>query len=307
MTRYILRRLGTIALISLAIVFLCALGLRMTGRSTDGASNALVGACGDALRFVHDLLTGHLGVIYRTVGRNRVSTSISSLALGSYVNSMGLLLVSLIFAAALGVGIGMLAAYWEGSPLSLALLTSTLLGISLPSFFAALLLQVIEITWYRRTGVRLVPVGGFGWDTHLILPALVLAARPLAQLARITFTSLSEVSQQDFVRTAQAKGLHRRQIWNDHVLPNAAVSILTALGVSLRFSLGSLPVVEYFFGWPGLGATLLTAIRARQTNLVLILALALGITFMLINLALDLSYRQLDPRLRDAGQPAGSD
>jgi ABC-type dipeptide/oligopeptide/nickel transport system permease component len=76
------------------------------------------------------------------------------------------------------------------------------------------------------------------------------------------------------------------------------VSILTALGVSLRFSLGSLPVVEYFFGWPGLGATLLTAIRARQVNLVITLALALGLTFMFVNLLLDLAYRMLDPRLR---------
>jgi peptide/nickel transport system permease protein len=76
------------------------------------------------------------------------------------------------------------------------------------------------------------------------------------------------------------------------------VPILTALGVSLRFSLGSLPVVEYFFGWPGLGATLLQAIQMRHANLVITLALALGVTFMLVNLILEVSYRFLDPRLR---------
>jgi peptide/nickel transport system permease protein len=179
------------------------------------------------------------------------------------------------------------------------LLTTSLLGVSLPTFFVALALQVLEITWYNRTGVRLVPVGGFGWDSHLILPALVLAARPLAQLARITFTALSDVAQQDFVRTAEAKGLHKRLVFREHILPNAAVSILTAIGVSLRFSLGSLPVVEYFFGWPGLGATLLNAIRSRQLDLVLGLALALGLTFMLFNLALEVAYRIADPRLRD--------
>ncbi|MGC8787336.1 MAG: ABC transporter permease, partial [Anaerolineae bacterium] len=215
-----------------------------------------------------------------------------------YVKSMSLLLVSLLFAAVLGVGTGMLAAYWEGSPLSLGLLTTTLLGISLPTFFTALLLQVIEITWYQRTGVRLVPVGGFGWDAHLILPGLVLAMRPLAQLARITFVSLTEAAHQDYVRTAWAKGLPSRQVWGNHILPNAIVPILTSLGVSLRFSLGSLPVVEYFFGWPGLGTTLLNAIRMRHTNLVIALALALGLTFMLLNLILELAYRLLDPRLR---------
>jgi ABC-type dipeptide/oligopeptide/nickel transport system permease component len=110
---------------------------------------------------------------------------------------------------------------------------------------------------------------------------------------------LSEAAHQDYVRTAWAKGLPARQVWGEHVLPNAMVPILTALGVSLRFSLGSLPVVEYFFGWPGLGATLLDAIRMRHTNLVIILALALGLTFMLINLLLELAYRFLDPRMRE--------
>jgi len=301
MTRFLLRRLGAILLISLAIVFFCALGLRMTVRSSGGALATLSSAAGDAIGFLRNLAGGNLGSVWRQVGRNRVAVPVTTLLADAYVKSMGLLLVSLLFAAALGIGVGVLAAYREGSAFSLGLLTATLLGVSMPTFFLALLLQVIEITWYNRTGLRLVPVGGFGWDAHLVLPALVLAARPLAQLARITFTSLSEVAQQDFVRTAQAKGLHARQVWSDHVLPNAAVSILTALGVSVRFSLGSLPVVEFFFGWPGAGATLLNAIRARNVNLVIGLALALGFTFMLINLALDLAYRKIDPRLRDGG------
>ena len=138
-----------------------------------------------------------------------------------------------------------------------------------------------------------IPVGGFGWDSHIILPSLVLATRPLAQLARITSVSLTEASREDYVRTAWAKGLPTRHVWGDHLLPNALVPILTALGVSLRFSLGSLPVVEYFFGWPGMGATLMEAVRARNTNLVITLALALGISFMLLNLGLDLAYRLL--------------
>ncbi|MGQ9494042.1 MAG: ABC transporter permease [Anaerolineae bacterium] len=302
MTRFVLRRLGSILLISLAIIFFCALGLQMMRQpfaaSRQHSTNVLVQAARDSQSFIRALLSGNLGVIYRSVGRRRVAIPVSTLLADTYVKSMGLLLVSLLFAAVAGIGAGMLAAYWEGSPLSLGLLTSTLLGISLPTFFTALLLQVLEITWYQRTGVRLMPVGGFGWDAHLILPGLVLAARPLAQVARITFISLTEAAHQDYVRTAHAKGLPMRQVWSEHMLPNAAVSILTALGVSLRFSLGSLPVVEYFFGWPGLGATLLTAIRAQQTNLVISMALALGLTFMFINLLLELSYRMLDPRLR---------
>jgi len=303
MSRFIIRRLGAILLICLAIVFFCALGLRMMQQSASGSAGQrfpaqLRGASRDTGTYLRNLLTGRLGSVWRVTGRLRVATSVTSVLADTYVKSMGLLLFSLLLAAVLGVGAGMLAAVWEGSPVSLGLLTTSLLGISLPTFFTALLLQVIEIRWYQRTGIRLVPVGGFGWDAHVVLPALVLAMRPLAQLSRITFNALSESAHQDYVRTAWAKGLPGRQVWSDHILPNAAVPILTALGVSLRFSLGSLPVVEFFFGWPGLGATLLTAIRARQTTLVITLALALGLTFMLINLLLDLAYRWIDPRLR---------
>jgi peptide/nickel transport system permease protein len=303
MTRFLLRRLQSILLISLAIIFFCALGLRLM-RQTPGytIADALPEAIRDTASFLRNLPAGRLGVVYQTMGRRRVPAAVSTVVADTYVKSMGLLLISLVFAAALGITLGSLAAYWEGSPLSLTLLTSTLLGVSLPSFFGALLLQVIEIRWYQGTGMRLVPVGGFGWDAHLVLPALVLAARPLAQVARITFASLSEAAHQDYARTARAKGLHPRQVWSRHVVPNAAVPILTALGVSLRFSLGSLPVVEFYFGWPGLGASLLSAVRAQQFNLVAALALALGLTFMVINLMLELGYRAVDPRLRQQSE-----
>jgi peptide/nickel transport system permease protein len=303
MGRFVLRRLVGVLFISLAIVFFCALGIELMRQSAGGLSRlepipALGRALRDTRTYIVSLLRGTLGSVWRGTGRRRVAVPIASVLADTYVKSMGLMLFSLLIAALLGVGAGILAAIWEGSILSTGILTATLLGISLPSFFTALLLQVIEILWYRRTGMRLVPVGGFGWDAHIVLPALVLASRPLAQIARVTCVSMSEAAHQDFVRTAWAKGLSPKQIWGDHVLPNAAVSILTALGLSLRFSLGSLPVVEYYFGWPGLGATLLTAIRGRQFSLLVTLALALGVTFMMVNLVLDLAYRWIDPRLR---------
>ena len=97
-------------------------------------------------------------------------------------------------------------------------------------------------------GFRLVPVGGFGRDGHLVIPVLVLAARPIAHLARLAYLSLSDVLGQEYIRTAEAKGLYRQMILHVHASPNAAVPILTGLSVSLRFSLGSLPVVEYSWG-----------------------------------------------------------
>lgn len=301
MTRLILRRLFSMLLICLAIVFFCALGLRLMRHNTGRALPVLVvDAASDTLSFVRRTASGDLGVTYRAVGRRRVPVAVASVVADTYVKSMGLLLVSLLVASLVGVATGVLGAVWDGSPISLALMTASLLGVSLPSFFVALLLQVLEILFYQRTGTRLVPVGGFGWDTHLVLPALVLAARPLAQVARMTYLSLTEAARQDYVRTARAKGLPGSSVWTEHILPNAAVPIITSLGVSLRFSLGSLPVVELFFGWPGLGASLLTAVRSQQMTLVMSSALALGLTFMGVNLLLELVNRVADPRLRVA-------
>ena len=216
-----------------------------------------------------------------------------------YPKSLGLLALALVVSAGIGVPVGAYAALHRRRKVGgTALLTLTLIGVSLPSFTTAALLQVGEIYWFRTFGFRLVPVGGFGWDAHLVIPTIVLSARPLAHLARIAYMAFTEVLDQDYMRTAEAKGLLRRAITLGHAYPNAAVPILTGLGVSLRFSLASLPVVEYFIGWPGIGAALLDAIRQQQAQGVAGLALALGLTFMLVNLILEALYRVADPRLR---------
>jgi peptide/nickel transport system permease protein len=142
-------------------------------------------------------------------------------------------------------------------------------------------------------------VGGFGWDNHILLPALVLAARPVAQIARVTYITISEVLSKDYVRTARSKGLAPRRVMMRHVWRNAAIPIITTIGLSLRFSLSSLPVVEYFFGWPGAGFALLKAIAQQDDNLTVALLLALGVLFILINLVLDMLYRMVDPRVRE--------
>jgi ABC-type dipeptide/oligopeptide/nickel transport system permease component len=220
---------------------------------------------------------------------------------GAYVNSMGLILVALTIAAILGLWIGAMAALTKRRKLVLPLLTLTILGISTPSFFAALLLQVGELKYLDIFGRRLVSMGGFGWDfQHMMMPVLVLAAMPLAYLTRAAFLSLTLVMEQDFIRTAFSKGLTLRQTVNTHALRNVAIPVLTAFGVSIRFALSTLPVVEFFFSWPGMGRRLLEAIDARQTAVVAVLATAMGLTFLVVNLLLDVAYRVIDPRTREA-------
>jgi len=307
--RFVLGRLAFIAVVCVAIVFFSTFGLRMSVNSISARPRYDVletarYAAQDTVRYFSRALRGDLGETRQGTGASSRWVPVSTVVRDTYGKSMGLLAFSLFIAALFGVIAGIIAAVRRHSPLAIIMLTLTLLGVSTPSFFAALLLQVAEIQWLRTFGFRLVPVGGFGWDSHIILPALVLTARPLAQLARVTYMSLNDTLEQDYIRTAVAKGLSGLQILRTHAFRNSAVSILTAVGVSLRFALGSLPVVEYYFNWPGLGATLLDGIRNRDTSLVLGLALALGLTFMLINLMLDIAYRLIDPRLREANMIA---
>jgi ABC-type dipeptide/oligopeptide/nickel transport system permease component len=224
---------------------------------------------------------------------------INEIVRDAYVNSMGLLLFSLAGATLAGLLIGALAALVKSRAWTLSLLMVTLLGISTPAFLVGLLLQLGELRYLALFGRRLVSMAGFGWDLkHMLMPVLVLSARPLAYLTRATFLSLRQVLQEDYMRTAFAKGLSIRRAVLVHALRNAAVSVLTAIGVSLRFSLGTLPVVEFFFAWPGMGRRLLEAINARQSSTVVALASALGLTFLITNLLLDVAYRIVDPRTR---------
>jgi len=303
MIRFALRRLVFVAAVSLGIVFFAFFGMRMARNSTSPAPSynpvpVAQYAWTATTDYVRGLLRGDMGTVITRTGRASRQTPVSQMIADTYPKSMGLLLIALTVAALVGIPVGVFAAVHRRSPLSLGTMTLTLLGVSVPSFFAAALLQIGEIYWYRQFGFQLVPVGGFGWDAHLVIPALVLAARPLAHLARIAYMAFSEILDQDYIRTANAKGLYDSMVMRGHAYPNAGVPMLTALGVSLRFSLGSLPVVEYFLGWPGIGAALLDAIRNRQDAAVAGMALVIGLTFMLVNLILDVLYRYVDPRLK---------
>lgn len=301
MLQFLSRRIGFILFVGVAIVFTMHLGMRLVRNSEVSApSYDLVVhtrlAWRDTRSFLGSALEGDLGAV-REDGE---TVPVTSILRASYVNSMGLLLAALIGAALVGLPLGALAALARHHRLTLPLLAVTVLGVSTPSFFAALLLRQGELLYVRTFGRPLVNVGGFGWDyQHMLLPALVLAARPLAYLTRASYLGLQRIMQEDFIRTAVSKGLTRRRTVNVHALRNIAVPILTALGVSLRFALGSLPVVEFFFFWPGLGLRMLEAIDQRQPLVVVTLAAALGLTFLSVNLLLEIVYRFVDPRLRE--------
>lgn len=290
MLRFISRRLIFIILICILITFVFHLGMRMISNS-------------DIAKPDYDLLK-HSELAWQDTRNLLRNPPLSKDTLWTpFVNSMGLLLVALAGAALIGMYMGSVAALTKHKQLVLPLLTLTILGVSTPSFFAALLLQQGELKLLQITGRRWVSVAGFGWDyQHMLMPVLVLMARPLAYLTRAAFITLGRVMEEDYIRTAFAKGLSFRRTVNAHALRNIAVPVLTALGVSVRFSLSTLPVIEFFFGWPGMGLRMLQAMNARQTTVVVTLAAALGLTFLFINLLLDIAYLIIDPRMRELGQ-----
>jgi len=306
---FVLRRLLFIAVVAFAIVYFCVLGLGLSANSTAPVGRTrtaweLAGpAFEDTVDFFQDAFRGDLGHVVRGVTQ-LTRVPVTALLVDTFVSSASLLAVSVALAAVAGVVAGGLAATRRHSLLSLPTLTLTVIGVSIPSFFLALLFQVADIRFYQRTGVGLFPV--YGISRHrtesllpqVIAPALVLAARPLAHITRVTFVSISEILNRDFIRTARAKGVRPALVFWRHTLRNAGVSVLTAVIVSLRFALGSLPVVEVFFEWPGLGVTMLNGIYERETEVVAALALSLGVTFLLVNLLVDVIYRFIDPRLR---------
>jgi uncharacterized protein len=307
---FLLRRLLFIAAVSVAIVYFCTFGMRLSvNSSTSGrplnAWDQIEPALQGTVEFFEGAFRGDLGRVGQGVAQ-RTYVPVTELLAETYAKSGTLLAISMAFSTLAGIAIGGFAATRRHSALSFPALTLTVVGVSIPSFFLALLFQLGAIEFYKRTNIRLMYFGPRLGRSHSLLPpgtfpALVLAARPLAHIARVTFVSISEVLQRDFIRTARAKGLDPRIVFWRHALRNAGVSIFTAIVVSLRFALGSLPVVEVFFNWPGIGVTILNAITLRETRAVSALALGLGLTFLLVNLASDLIYLLIDPRLRVQG------
>ncbi|MGD1994284.1 MAG: ABC transporter permease subunit, partial [Anaerolineae bacterium] len=296
MAAFVGQRLAFGVMVLLAIVSLSYLGLSMA-RGT-AFTPALRASVADTVAYVGRVARGDLG---RSAAASvtQASVTIGDVLPGMVKKSLGLLAASLALATVVAVPLGVWAATRRRTAWSLMTVLVSIAGVSVPSFFAALLLQLGAIRLTKVLGERVLPVGGFGWDRHLILPALVLAARPIAQIYRVTYVTVGDVLEQDYVRTARSKGLRELLVMGRHVIRNAAIPILTTVGMSLRFSLSSLPVVEFFFGWPGVGFTLLKSISRRDDNLTVALVLCLGVVFIGVNLVLEAMYRLIDPRLRN--------
>ncbi len=199
---------------------------------------------------------------------------------------------SLVIALLAGIPLGVLAALRRGSWVDAVTRLLALLGAAVPSYLLALLLMLffaVKLNW--------LPAIGYGSPKNLVLPALALSFAVTAQLMRLTRAAMLEAQGQDYMRTARAKGLSESTVIWRHALKNAMLPVITVVGTSAGHLLGGAVIIETIFGWPGVGQFVVAGISQRDYPVVQGFVLYIAIIFLMVNLAVDLTYRWLDPRL----------
>ena len=288
------RRLAYAGLVLIAIAFLSYWGLTMAEKAIGSLPVEPVASAVEATRLTVAHFLHHPSTYI--VQREPVSPWPHTATL--LRNSVILLVPALCLAFGVGVPLGMRAARARTGRAGSLIWLISILGISAPAFILAMFLWVVNLQVSRQFNLTPLPATGLGLDQHLVLPVLVLAARPFAVLTQVAYVAVAGLLTQDFIRTARGKGVSQPTIDRRHVIRNAWIPILTAVATSLRFSLATLPIVEYFFVWPGIGLGLLDAILAGEKVMAVDMVLALGVVFLTVNVALELVYPLLDPRLR---------
>ena len=215
-------------------------------------------------------------------------TPLVVLVMQAALNSVFIALPATLLAALLGIPLGFWVALHAPRGVVGLLRVVTNLGIALPAFFVAFLLQVLAVELTGRIGHNVVPVYGFGLDAHLLIPVLALTLGPLAAVTRLVALGATELNARDFARTARAKGLSERAVIYGHLVPNLYGTLGEAVLTGLRLVLGALVIVEFLFVWPGLGVLTLRALSVQDLAVLLACIGVFALVFIAIELALDL-------------------
>ncbi|AIO38453.1 glutathione ABC transporter permease GsiC [Burkholderia sp. AU19243] len=224
-----------------------------------------------------------------TRSKRPVSTEIGE----RFMPTLLLTLVSMVWATAFGMAIGIASAVWRNRWPDRVGMTIAVSGISFPAFALGMLLM--EIFSVKLGWLPVVPDGT--WKSY-VLPSLTLGAAVAAVMARFTRASFVEVLNEDFVRTARAKGVHEPMVVLKHCLRNAMIPVVTMMGLQFGFLLGGSIVVEAVFNWPGLGRLLVDAVTMRDYPVIQAIVLLFSLEFILINLTVDVLYAVINPTIR---------
>ena len=239
-------------------------------------------------KFLGSAARGDLGISY--TNQDRDVTEVIRQGLPATMILAGL---AFLIAVGAGVPLGVMAAARQNSAIDFASIALATVFASVPSFILGILLVLpFSVAWH------LLPSGGWGSPSHVVLPALALSLLPMAFIARITRSSDLEVSEQDYVRTAQAKGMRPLVVHFRHVLRNALVPIVTIIGAEAGALLTGTFIIETVFSVPGIGRLLVQGIMQRDYGLITGMVLFYAVVITVVNLITDLLYAAVDPRIR---------
>jgi peptide/nickel transport system permease protein len=229
------------------------------------------------------------------------STPVSALILQRLEPTLSLALLTMLFAVSIAVTFGVLAAWKAGRPVDRLLMGFSVLGFSMPTFvvgYGLIYIFAIELRWLPVQGYRALADGIGPWFMHLVLPTVTLGLAYVALIARMTRASMQEVLEEDYIRTANAKGVPARTMLMKHALKNAGVPIITVIGIGVALLIGGVVITETVFNIPGIGRLVVDAISKRDYPIIQGVILIFSGVYVLINLAVDLSYSLIDPRIR---------
>jgi len=245
--------------------------------------------------WVFRILRGDLGVSIFT------NLPVSTMIAQRVQPTLSLMVLTLILAVTIAVPMGVVAAWRQGTLVDRAVMGFAVLGFSVPVFVVGYLLAYIfalELDWLPVQGYTDIKNGFLPWLENLILPAVALGGVYIALIARITRATMLEVLQQDYIRTARAKGAGQGSILFLHALKNAAVPIVTVIGIGVALLIGGAVVTESVFAIPGLGRLTVDAILRRDYPVIQGVILLFSFVYVLVNLLIDILYTVIDPRIR---------
>ena len=215
--------------------------------------------------------------------------------------TLSLAFFTILIAVLVAVPLGVLAAHRHGSWVDRVVMGFSVLGFSVPVFvigYLLIYLFAVYLNWLPVQGYQRIAEGVGGWAQRLILPSLTLSVIYIALIARMTRTSVLEVLSEDYIRTARAKGQNERKVLFRHALRNAAVPIVTVIGLGIALLIGGVVVTESVYTIPGLGRLTVDAVLARDYPTIQAVILLFSFVYVMINLAVDMIYTVLDPRIR---------
>ncbi|WP_336330953.1 MULTISPECIES: nickel ABC transporter permease [unclassified Haloarcula] len=242
-------------------------------------------------RWMGNALQGDLGQSYYS------DRSVSDMIVQRLPNTIALAVASMLVALVIALPAGIASASNPGSRIDYAAQIGSLIGVSMPNFWLGYLLIIV-----CALRLNLLPVAGAAGPKYLVLPSLTLGSGMAAVIARLVRTAMLDVLDDAYIQAARSKGLRERILVYKHALRNALVPVVTIIGLQLSYVLNGAVVIEVVFQRPGLGTLLVDAIFARDYPVVQGVTLLIGVIFVLVNFAVDLTYSRLDPRIDLGGE-----